>query len=47
MGALGAALVIGALGFQYIIHLAPCEMCHWQRWPLIAAGAWFVFKGPP
>src|ERR1700759_191863 len=37
MGALGAALVLGALGFQYIVHLAPCEMCHWQRWPLIAA----------
>ncbi len=37
MGVLGAALVLGALGFQYIVHLAPCEMCHWQRWPLIAA----------
>lgn len=37
MGALGAALVLGALGFQYLVHLAPCEMCHWQRWPLIAA----------
>jgi disulfide bond formation protein DsbB len=37
LGALGLALVLGALGFQYIIHLAPCEMCHWQRWPLIAA----------
>src|ERR1700761_2180496 len=37
MGVLGAVLVLGALGFQYIVHLAPCEMCHWQRWPLIAA----------
>jgi disulfide bond formation protein DsbB len=37
MGALGLALVLGALGFQYFVHLAPCEMCHWQRWPLIAA----------
>ena len=37
MGALGLALIAGALGFQYIVHLAPCEMCHWQRWPLIAA----------
>ena len=37
MGALALALVLGALGFQYLAHLAPCEMCHWQRWPLIAA----------
>ncbi len=37
MGTLGLALVAGALGFQYIVHLAPCEMCHWQRWPLLAA----------
>ena len=37
LGALGLALVLGALGFQYFVHLAPCEMCHWQRWPLIAA----------
>ena len=35
----GGALVLllGALGFQYFAHLAPCEMCHWQRWPYIAA----------
>ena len=31
------ALVLGALGFQYLQHLPPCEMCHWQRWPHIAA----------
>jgi disulfide bond formation protein DsbB len=37
LGALGLALVLGALVFQYHVHLAPCEMCHWQRWPLIAA----------
>ncbi|HET7084180.1 MAG TPA: disulfide bond formation protein B [Rhizomicrobium sp.] len=30
-------LLLGALGFQYLAHLAPCEMCHWQRWPHIAA----------
>lgn len=30
-------LVLGALGFQYIAKLAPCEMCQWQRWPHIAA----------
>lgn len=37
MGAVAGALILGALGFQYIAHLAPCEMCHWQRWPHIAA----------
>jgi disulfide bond formation protein DsbB len=35
LGAL--ALILGALGFQYIGGVAPCEMCHWQRWPHIAA----------
>jgi len=37
VGAGAMALILGALGFQYIAHLAPCEMCHWQRWPHIAA----------
>ena len=37
MGAGSAALFLGALGFQYLVHLPPCEMCHWQRWPHIAA----------
>jgi disulfide bond formation protein DsbB len=37
MGIVGLALFLGALGFQYIRHLPPCEMCHWQRWPHIAA----------
>ena len=37
LGALALALILGALGFQYIAHMPPCEMCHWQRWPLIAA----------
>lgn len=31
------ALLGGALYFQYVVGLAPCEMCHWQRWPHIAA----------
>ena len=31
--ALPAALMAGALGSQFIGHLVPCEMCHWQRWP--------------
>ena len=37
MGAGALALLLGALGFQYLAHLPPCEMCHWQRWPYIAA----------
>jgi disulfide bond formation protein DsbB len=37
MGAGALALLLAALGFQYAAHLAPCEMCHWQRWPYIAA----------
>ena len=37
MGAVALALLLGALGFQYLSHLPPCEMCHWQRWPHIAA----------
>ena len=28
-----AALMLGALGSQYIGGLTPCEMCMWQRWP--------------
>ena len=35
-GLCSLALILGALGFQYIGHIAPCEMCHWQRWPHIA-----------
>ncbi|MGK2285000.1 disulfide bond formation protein B [Pedomonas sp. V897] len=35
--ATSAALLGGALAFQYIGGLHPCEMCHWQRWPHIAA----------
>ena len=37
VGAGALALILGALAFQYVVHLAPCEMCHWQRWPHIAA----------
>lgn len=32
-----AGLLGGALAFQFIGGLAPCEMCHWQRWPHLAA----------
>lgn len=36
-GGIGLALVLGALLFQYVGGIPPCEMCHWQRWPHIAA----------
>ena len=39
LGLVALALILGALGFQYFAHFQPCEMCHWQRWPLIAAAA--------
>lgn len=32
-----AALLGGALLFQYFGGYAPCEMCIWQRWPHVAA----------
>ena len=40
-----AALLLGALGFQYIGDLAPCKMCIWQRWPhgiAVVIGAAFL-----
>ena len=39
VGAGALVLILGALCFQYLQHLPPCEMCHWQRWPHIAAAA--------
>lgn len=36
-GGVSLALLLGALMFQYIGGLPPCLMCHWQRWPHIAA----------
>jgi disulfide bond formation protein DsbB len=36
-GAGSAALLLGALAFQYIGGLAPCPLCIWQRWPHVAA----------
>jgi disulfide bond formation protein DsbB len=32
-GAASFLLMAGALAFQYLGGLAPCEMCIWQRWP--------------
>jgi len=38
VAALGSgALLGGAYYFQYVVGLAPCTMCHWQRWPHYAA----------
>lgn len=45
LGAIALALIVGALGFQYLGGLPPCEMCHWQRWPLIAAAAIGIIGG--
>ncbi len=28
-----AVLLGGAIFSQYVMGLAPCEMCYWQRWP--------------
>lgn len=41
-----AALMIGALIFQYGFGMAPCKMCIWQRWPhviAIALGGFIYF----
>lgn len=45
-GLAALALVAGALGFQYLDHLRPCEMCHWQRWPHIAAALLALLAAP-
>ena len=45
VGSGGALLVLGALGFQYIGGIAPCEMCHWQRWAHIAAAMVGIIGG--
>lgn len=31
------ALMGGALYFQYVVGLPPCDLCHWQRYPHIVA----------
>jgi disulfide bond formation protein DsbB len=28
--------LLGALFFQYVVGLAPCVLCIWQRWPHVA-----------
>ena len=32
-GLYSLAMILGALFFQYVMLVLPCEMCHWQRWP--------------
>lgn len=32
-GSYSLAMILGALFFQYVMGVLPCEMCHWQRWP--------------
>ena len=44
-----AALMAGALWFQFAKGLPPCEMCWWQRYPhivaiVLAAFAWTRFR---
>ena len=43
-----AALLLGALGFQYLGGLPPCKLCIWQRYPHVVAvviGAIALFIG--
>ena len=48
MAALGSLVLLGgAWFFQYVVGLAPCQLCLWQRYPHMAAIAigamiWFV-----
>ncbi len=45
-----AAMLLGALAFQYVGGLAPCTLCIWQRWPHLAAvgiaGLALILRGP-
>jgi disulfide bond formation protein DsbB len=37
LGLVALALILGALGFEYLGGYPPCEICMWQRWPHYAA----------
>ena len=37
LGLLSLALMLGALGFEYLGGYPPCEICMWQRYPHVAA----------
>lgn len=41
--ALPAGLLLGALGFQYGVGLAPCDLCIDQRWPHLFASIMGLF----
>jgi disulfide bond formation protein DsbB len=45
LGTVSVLLLLGALGFQYLARMPPCELCLWQRWP--HAGAAVVGFGGP
>jgi disulfide bond formation protein DsbB len=45
VGSVSLALVLGALIFQYVWNYPPCEICHWQRWPHIAAAVFGIGGG--
>lgn len=50
VGLAALLLLLGALGFQYIARLPPCEMCMWQRYPHIGAavagiGGFLLLRG--
>lgn len=38
-GLFGLAMVLGAVFFQFVIGVSPCEVCFWQRYPHAAAAA--------
>jgi len=44
-GAAALALILGALGFQYLGGMQPCELCIYQRWPHIAAAVIGIMGG--
>ena len=42
-----AALLLSAWFFEFVVGLAPCAMCYWQRWPHMAAVAIGVLAAAP
>ena len=46
-GAGSLGLLLAAWFYQYVIGLAPCAMCYWQRWPHIAAVVVAVLAAAP
>lgn len=53
-GFFGLSMVLGAVFFQFVIGVAPCEMCYWQRYPHALAACsgllcfiWKTWGRPP